>query len=293
MPPSSSVTVPPGLARGIPFFRRRQVLPGQGLTLGFTLFYLSILVLLPFAALAARTFSVSPGELWAAISGPRAVASYRLTASSAFLAAAFNAGFGLIIAWTLVRLKPVFWRWLDALIDVPFALPAAVGGIALTAVLGPNSVIGAALGKLGIQPAYSPLGIVVAMTFVGLPFAVRAIQPVLEQLDRTLEDAAFSFGATPWETARHVILPPLIPAILTGFSMAFARGVGEYGAVIFISGNIPMKSEVTSTIIAHKLDQYDYAGAAGVAVVMLAASFLALLAINLLQAWSARYRVRR
>ncbi len=272
--------------------RSRGVLPGFALTLGCTLFYLSFLVLIPFGSLVLKALASGPHELWEAISGPRAVASYRITLWSAGVGALVNAALGLATAWILVRYRFPGRRLLDALVDLPFALPAAVGGIALTAVFGPTGWVGQLTYPLGIATAYSPIGLTLAVTFVGLPYVVRSVQPVLEDLDTEIEEAAAILGASGGQTFRWVILPLLMPAIMSGFSLALARGIGEYGAVIFISGNIPMKTEVTSLVIASKLDQYDYTGAAAVAMVMLTISFVLLLTINLLQAWSRAYHAR-
>jgi sulfate transport system permease protein len=271
---------------------KARVLPGFGLTIGCTLFYLSFIVLIPFAGLFLKGVAIGPTEFWQAISGARAVASYRITLGSAFAAATLNAFAGLLIAWILVRYRFPGRRLVDALVDLPFALPAAVGGIALTAVFGPRGWVGRIAYPLGIQTAYSRIGLLLAVTFVGLPYVVRSVQPVLEDLQPEIEEAAHTLGATRWQTFAHAILPILTPAILSGFALALARGIGEYGAVIFISGNIPLQTEVTSLVIAIKLDQYDYAGAAAVALVMLAAAFVLLLAINVLQAWSRAYQVR-
>lgn len=271
--------------------RRARVLPGFGLSLGCTLFYLSVIVLIPFASLFLKAASTSGAELWAAISGPRALASYRITLLSAGAGAAVNALFGVIVAWILVRYAFPGRRLIDAMVDLPFALPAAVGGLALTAVFGPNGWVGRFTYPLGIETAYSPIGLTLAVTFVGLPYVVRSVQPVLEDLEPEIEEAAYVLGASQWQTFWRAILPLLLPAILSGFALALARGVGEYGAVIFISGNIPLSTEVTSLVVAAKLDQYDYAGAAAVATVMLAAAFALLWTINLLQRWSRAYQV--
>lgn len=272
--------------------RTVRVLPGFALTLGCTLFYLSFFVLIPFGSLVLKALATSPLELWQAVSGPRAVASYRVTLAVAGAGAIVNAVFGLLIAWILVRYDFPGRRLVDAFVDLPFALPAAVGGIALTAVFGPNGWIGQFTYPLGIPTAYSRIGLLLAVTFVGLPYVVRSVQPVLEDIEPDIEEAASTLGARPWQIFWHVILPLLVPAILSGFSLALARGIGEYGAVIFISGNIPLSTEVTSLVIATKLDQYDYAGAAAVAMVMLLASFALLFSVNLLQAWSRSYDVR-
>lgn len=269
-----------------------RVLPGFGLTLGCTLLYLGFVVLIPFAGLFLKGLSIGPAAFLDAITGPRALASYRITLSSALAAATINAFAGLLVAWVLVRCPFPGRRLVDALVDLPFALPAAVGGIALTAVFGPQGWIGRIAYPLGIETAYSPIGLLLAVTFVGLPYVVRSVQPVLEDLNPEIEEAAYTLGATRWQIFSRAVLPVLLPAVLSGFALALARGIGEYGAVIFISGNIPLRTEVSSLVIAIKLDQYDYGGAAAVAIVMLAAAFLLLLAINLLQAWSRAYQVR-
>jgi sulfate transport system permease protein len=272
--------------------RSTRVLPGFALALGCTLFYLSFLVLIPFGSLVLRACAEGPAEIWDAITGPRAVASYRITLVSAGIGALVNAVFGFATAWILVRHRFPGRRILDALVDLPFALPAAVGGIALTAVFGPKGWIGSVAYPLGVQTAYSPIGLTLAVMFVGLPYVVRSVQPVLEDLEPELEEAAAMLGASRRQTFRWVLFPMLVPATLSGFSLALARGIGEYGAVLFISGNIPMRTEVTSLVIAGKLDQYDYTGAAAVAMVMLVASFALLLAINVLQAWNRAYQAR-
>ena len=274
----------PGLARA----RRRRVLPGFGLTLGYTLFYLSIIVLIPLLALLGKSFTLSWPQFWEAVSAPRVLASYRLTFGASFLAACVNLVFGLLIAWVLVRYQFPGKRIFDALVDLPFALPTAVAGISLTALLAGNGWVGQYLEPLGIQLAFNPNGVVIALIFIGLPFIVRTVQPVLEDTEKELEEAATSLGATRWQIFRHVIFPAILPALLTGFAMAFARAIGEYGSVIFIAGNMPMVSEITPLIIIGKLEQYDVAGATAVAVVMLAMSFVMLLLINALQAWQRR-----
>jgi sulfate/thiosulfate transport system permease protein len=263
----------------------RKVLPGFRLTLGFTLFYLSVIVLIPLSALVFKTFTLTWDQFVTAIASPRVLASYRLSFGASFLAALFNAGFGLLLAWVLVRYRFPGKRLVDALVDLPFALPTAVAGIALTALLSGNGWIGSALEPYGISLAFKPSGVVIALMFVGLPFVVRTVQPVLEDAEKELEEAATCLGATRWQTFRYVIFPTIAPALLTGFAMAFARGVGEYGSVIFIAGNMPMVSEITPLIIIGKLEQYDYAGATAVATFMLATSFLMLFVINGLQAW--------
>jgi len=269
--------------------RRTNVLPGFGLTLGYTLIYLSLLVLIPLAGVFIRTAELSPAEFWQVATSPRVLASYRISFGLSLLAAAINAIFGLILAWTLVRYTFPGKKLVDALVDLPFALPTAVAGIALTALYAKNGWLGQWIeGELGIKVAFGPLGILVALTFIGLPFVVRTVQPVLEEIETELEEAAASLGAKRWATFRHVLLPILTPALLTGFALAFARAVGEYGSVIFIAGNIPLVSEITPLLIITKLEQYEYAGATAIAAVMLVFSFILLLTINGLQAWTER-----
>jgi sulfate transport system permease protein len=263
----------------------KRVLPGFGLTLGYTLFYLALIVLIPLSALIFKTFTLTWEQFWAAVASPRVVASYQLTFGASFLAALVNAVFGLLVAWVLVRYPFPGKKIVDALVDLPFALPTAVAGISLTALLASNGWIGSILEPHGITLAFNRNGIVIALIFIGLPFVVRTVQPVLEDAEKELEEAATCLGATRWQTFRYVIFPTIAPALLTGFAMAFARGVGEYGSVIFIAGNMPMLSEITPLIIIGKLEQYDYAGATAVALVMLLASFVMLMAINALQAW--------
>jgi sulfate transport system permease protein len=266
--------------------RRPSVIPGFGLTLGFTLAYLGLIVLLPLAGLVARSFALSPAELWAIATTPRVVAAFKVSFGTALIAAAINAVFGLLVAWVLVRYRFPGHRLVDGLVDLPFALPTAVAGIALTALYAPNGWIGQLLEPLGLKVAFTPLGIVVALTFIGLPFVVRTVQPVLEDVNRELEEAAATLGASRWQTFAKVILPIVLPALLTGFALAFARALGEYGSVIFIAGNMPMISEITPLLIITKLEQYDYAGATAIAVVMLVTSFALLLLINSLQTWA-------
>ena len=273
--------------------KRHSVLPGFGLSLGITITYLCLIVLIPLAAAFVKTFGLTWEEFWEAVSAPRVVASYQLSFGMALAAAAMNAVFGLAVAWTLVRYDFPGRRIVDALVDLPFALPTAVAGIALAAVYSTNGWLGSPLALLGIKVAYTPVGVFVALAFIGLPFVVRTVQPVLEDLDRELEEAAQSLGATAGQTFWRVVLPAILPALLTGFTLAFARALGEYGSVIFIAGNMPMVSEITPLIIITKLEQYDYAGATAVAVVMLVASFLLLLAINFLQAWTRRRQGER
>lgn len=272
--------------------RRLRVLPGFGLSMGYSLAYLSLIVLIPLAAVFIKSTELSPTQFWETVTAPRVLASYRLSFGASLLAAAFNAFFGLILAWTLVRYSFPGKRFVDALVDLPFALPTAVAGIALTALYAPNGWIGEYLAPLGIQVAFKPIGVWVALVFIGVPFVVRTVQPILEDLETELEEAAASLGARRWQIVRYVLLPVLFPALLTGFALAFARAVGEYGSVIFIAGNIPMVSEIAPLMIISKLEQYDYAGATAIASVMLALSFLLLLAINGLQAWTA-YRTGR
>lgn len=263
-----------------------RVMPGFGLTLGFTLFYLALIVLIPLSAVFLKTFTLTWDAFWAAVTSDRVVASYKLTFGASLLAAALNVVFGGIVAWVLVRYRFPGKKFIDALVDLPFALPTAVAGIALTALYAPNGWIGLFLEPLGIKVAFTPLGVLIALTFIGLPFVVRTVQPVLEDAERELEEAAASLGANPLQTFLRVIFPTILPALMTGFALAFARATGEYGSVIFIAGNMPMVSEITPLFIITKLEQYDYAGATAIATVMLIASFLMLLLINVLQAWS-------
>ncbi len=266
----------------------KRVLPGFGLSLGFTLAYLSLIVLIPLSAVFIKTASMTWPEFWQAVASPRVVASYKLTFGASLLAAAINAVFGLLLAWGLTRYTFPGRKIVDALIDLPFALPTAVAGIALTAIYAQNGWVGSLLAPYGIKIAFGPPGVLVALTFIGLPFVVRTVQPVLEDLETEYEEAAASLGATRWQAFHRVVFPTLFPALLTGFALAFARAVGEYGSVIFIAGNIPMVSEITPLIIITKLEQYDYRGATAVASVMLVISFILLLIVNGLQAWTAR-----
>ncbi|MFA7605999.1 MAG: sulfate ABC transporter permease subunit CysT [Rhodocyclaceae bacterium] len=268
--------------------RQTRVLPGFGLSLGYTLVYLSLMVLIPLSAVFLKASTLSWAEFWDIVSAPRVVATYQLSFGASLLAAAINAVFGLALAWALVRYTFPGKKIIDALVDLPFALPTAVAGIALTALYAGNGWLGSVLEPLGFKVAFTPTGVLVALVFIGVPFVVRTVQPILEDLETELEEAAASLGAQRWTIFRRVILPILTPALLTGFALAFARAVGEYGSVIFIAGNIPMVSEITPLIIITKLEQYDYVGATAIAVVMLVFSFVMLLAINLLQAWSAR-----
>jgi sulfate transport system permease protein len=263
-----------------------RVIPGFGISLGFTLFYLALIVLIPLSAVFLNTFSMTWAEFWATVTSERVMASYRLSFGASLIAAALNVVFGGIVAWVLVRYKFPGKRFIDALVDLPFALPTAVAGITLTALYAQNGWIGQYLAAWGIKVAFTPLGVVVALTFIGLPFVVRTVQPVLEEAERELEEAAASLGAPPLQTFTRVVLPTIVPALLTGFALAFARATGEYGSVIFIAGNLPMVSEITPLLIISKLEQYDVAGATAIAVVMLVFSFILLLTINLLQAWT-------
>lgn len=273
-------------------FKQHSVLPGFGLTLGFTVFYLSLIVLIPLAALLIRSATLSPARYWEIISDPRVVASYKLTFGASLIAAVVNAVMGFVVAWTLVRYSFPGKKLAEALVDLPFALPTAVSGIAITAICAKNGWLGQYLEPLGIQAAFSPLGITIVLTFIGLPFVVRTLQPAIEELDAESEEAAASLGANRGQTFWRVILPALLPALLTGFALAFARAIGEYGSVVFIAGNMPMKTEIASLLIITKLEQYDVAGATAIASVMLAASFVLLLSINLLQRWTSVARGR-
>lgn len=261
----------------------RNVLPGFGLSLGFTLFYLSIIVLIPLAAVFFKTAELSWPEFWSTVTNARVVASYRVSFTTAFLAGLVNAVFGLLIAWVLVRYRFPGKKLIDSLVDLPFALPTAVAGIALTAIYAPNGWIGSILEPYGVKVAYSPIGITIALIFIGLPFVVRTVQPVLQDMEKETEEAAVMLGAYRLRTFWKVVLPELMPALLTGFALAFARGIGEYGSVVFISGNMPLKTEITPLLIMTKLEQYDYAGATAIALVLLVVSFLMLLLINILQ----------
>jgi sulfate/thiosulfate transport system permease protein len=271
-------------------FRQHSVLPGFGLTLGYTLMYMGLVILLPLSALFLRSTTLPIDRFWDIVTEPRVVASYKLTFVTSFVAALINAFIGFVIAWSLVRYHFPGRKIMDALVDLPFALPTAVSGIALTAVYAKNGWVGSWLEPLGIKTAFSQIGITIAMTFIGLPFVVRTLQPAIEELDAESEEAAASLGATRWSTFWRVILPSVLPSLLTGFALAFARALGEYGSVVFISGNMPMKTEITSLLIITKLEQYDTAGATAIAVVMLLASFVLLLAINLLQWWAGEGR---
>jgi sulfate transport system permease protein len=267
----------------------RRVIPGFGLSLGITCTYLSLIVLLPLATIFVKTGDLTWSSFWSTVTNPRVLASYRVTFGASLVAALVNMGFGLLIAWVLVRYRFPGRRVVDALVDLPFALPTAVAGIALTTLYAANGWLGQYLDPLGVKVSYTWVGITLALIFIGLPFVVRTVQPVLEDLESEVEEAAASLGAGRWQTFIRVIAPTVSPALLTGFALAFARAIGEYGSVVFISGNMPMKTEIVPLLIITKLEQYDYAGATAVAVVMLTASFLLLLTINLLQ-WSARRR---
>src|SRR4051812_46711722 len=268
----------------------RSVLPGFGLSLGITCTYLSLVVLLPLATIFARTANLSGSAFWSTITNPRVMAAYRVTFGASFVAALINTVFGLLVAWVLVRYRFPGRKIVDAMVDLPFALPTAVAGIALTTLYASNGWVGSRLEPLGIKVSYTWLGIAVALVFIGLPFVVRTVQPVLEDLEVEVEEAAASLGARRWQTFTRVVFPTVAPALLTGFALAFARAIGEYGSVVFISGNMPMKTEIVPLLIITKLEQYDYAGATAIALVMLIVSFALLLTINLLQ-WAARRRV--
>jgi sulfate transport system permease protein len=271
--------------------KQYSVLPGFGLTMGFTLFYLSVLVLIPLAMLYIKAASLNWGDFIQIFSTPRTQAAFRLTFSTAFAAAAINAVFGLLVAWVLVRYD--FWgkKIIDAIVDLPFALPTAVAGICLTAIYSPHGLIGKHLYAWGIQSAYSPLGITIALTFIGLPFVVRTVEPVLQDIEKELEEAAHSLGANHWQIFTKIIFPVIVPALLTGSAMAFARALGEYGSVVFIAGNMPMKTEIIPLLIMTKLEQYDYAGATALAAATLVLSFVLLFMINFLHAWTRRHQV--
>ncbi|ADO70714.1 sulfate ABC transporter permease subunit CysT [Stigmatella aurantiaca] len=268
--------------------RARRILPGYGLTLGLTWFYLGLLVIIPLSSLFLKTFTMSWDQFWGTVASARALAAYRLTFGASLAAALINAVFGLLVAWVLVRYRFPGKALVDALVDLPFALPTAVAGLTLTALYSSNGWYGRYLEAAGIQVAFTSLGVAVALTFIGLPFVVRTVQPVLEDIDADVEEAAATLGATPWETFTRVIFPSILPALLSGFTLALARALGEYGSVVFISGNMPMRTEIAPLLIITQLEQYDYAGATAIAVVMLTASFALLLAVNLLQRWSRR-----
>lgn len=264
-------------------FRQKSILPGFNLTFGFTLLYLGLIVMIPLAGLAFKTLGMGWADFWATVSDPRVLAAFRVSFTTAFAAAVVNSFFGLVIAWALVRYSFPGHKLIDAMVDLPFALPTAVAGIALTAIYAPDGWIGQ---YFSAPIAFTPLGIGIALVFVGLPFVVRTVEPVLRDMEKETEEAAQCLGATRWQTFFYVILPQILPALLAGFAMAFARALGEYGSVIFIAGNMPFKSEIVPLLIVIKLEQYDYAGAAAIATVMLLASFLVLFCINMLQKWN-------
>lgn len=264
-------------------WKRHTVIPGFGLTLGYTILYLTLIVLVPLSALFLRSANMTFDRFWQTITEPRVVASYRLTFGASLVSAVINSIMGFIVAWSLVRYRFLGRKIIDALIDLPFALPTAVSGIALTSIYAQNGWLGQFFAPLGIQTAFSRVGVTIALTFIGLPFVVRTLQPALEELDGESEEAAANLGASRWQTFWRVIFPSVLPALLTGFTLAFARALGEYGSVVFIAGNMPMRTEITSLLIITKLEQYDYAGATAIALVMLLASFVLLLAINILQ----------
>ncbi len=272
----------------LPRLREPSVIPGFGLTLGFAVTALSLIVLIPVAGLVLRAASIGPAELWSIATDPRTLAALRLSFGAAFMAACINAVFGLLLAWALVRYEFPGRRIIDAAVDLPFALPTAVAGIAMAAIYAPNGMIGSLIGPFGLKIAFTPVGVVFALVFIGLPFVVRTVQPILEEVERDIEEAAALLGASRIRTVFQVILPHVYPALLTGFALAFARGVGEYGSVIFIAGNIPMVSEIAPLLIVIKLEEFDYGGATVIATVMLAISFTMLFVINKLQAWSCR-----
>ena len=273
-----------------PALKKHSVLPGFGMTLGYTLLYLSLIVLIPLAVLLARTATIPLEDIWQTVTAPRVVAAFRLTFGASLAGAAVNAAFGFVVAWSLVRYRFPGRKLLDALVDLPFALPTAVSGIALAAIFAETGWLGQFLFPLGMKTAFSPVGVTIALTFIGLPFVVRTLQPALEDLNVEMEEAASSLGANRWQTFWRVILPTVLPALLTGFALAFARALGEYGSVVFIAGNKQLQTEIASLLIMIKLDQYDYAGATAIAAIMLVASFAILLAINALQWWVARGR---
>ncbi|MEI7431444.1 MAG: sulfate ABC transporter permease subunit CysT [Betaproteobacteria bacterium] len=285
---SIALPVPNTVPRKALFFRKHSVLPGFSLALGYSVIYLALIVLIPLAAVFLKSSELGFAGFWHAVSQPRVVASFKLSFGASLIAAGINVVFGLIFAWVLVRYRFPGKRLIDALIDLPFALPTAVAGIALATLYAKNGWIGSLLEPLGIEVAYTPVGVLVALVFIGLPFVVRTVQPVLEDLEAEVEEAAACLGANRWQTFWRVIVPYLTPALLTGFALSFARAVGEYGSVIFIAGNMPMVSEITPLMIITKLEQYDYAGATAIAVVMLIFSFILLLLINVLQAWTQR-----
>ena len=268
--------------------KQRSVLPGFGLTLGFTVFYLSLIVLIPLSSLFLKTATVDLDRSWRAISSPTVVSAFKLSFFASLAAALVNCVFGFLVAWMLVRYSFFGRRFIDAIVDLPFAMPTAVSGIALTAIYAKNGWVGQHLEPLGLKVAYTPLGVAVALTFIGLPFVVRTLQPALQDLDAEIEEAAASLGASRWQTFRRIIVPTVLPALITGFSLAFARALGEYGSVVFISANLPMKTQIAPQLIFEKLEQFDYPGATAIASVMLIASFFMLLVINLCQWWASR-----
>lgn len=280
--------LPPVIQRPRPVWRQPSILPGFGLSLGITLTYLGVIVILPLTALAIRPLELGFSGIWTALTADRVAAALKLSFGLSALAALLNAPLGILLAWTLTRYEFPGRRILDALVDLPFALPTAVAGIALTAIYAPNGPLGSLAAKIGIKTAYSPLGIFIALVFIGLPFVVRALQPVLQDLDKDVEEAAQTLGATDWQRAIHVILPAMAPALISGVSLAFARAVGEYGSVVFIAGNMPMRTEIAPLIITIKLEQYDYAGAAAVGLAMVAISFGTLLVVNAAQIYFAQ-----
>ncbi|CAB3722347.1 Sulfate transport system permease protein CysT [Achromobacter animicus] len=288
----TSASNPAAIGAQASFAVRRNspgVLPGFGISMGYAVLYLSVLVLIPLAALPIKSAGLGWQGFWDAVTAPRVVASYKLTFGASFIAALVNLVFGTVVAWVLVRYRFPGKKILDALVDLPFALPTAVAGIALTALYSQKGWLGGPLSDwFGLKVAFTPLGIVIALIFIGVPFVVRTVQPVLEDVEREIEEAAASLGADRWQTFRRVLLPTIMPALMTGFALAFARAVGEYGSVVFIAGNMPMVSEITPLLIISKLEQFDYAGAAAIATVMLVLSFVLLLIINLLQGWQAR-----
>jgi sulfate/thiosulfate transport system permease protein len=269
--------------------RKFNALPGFGLTLGFTLFYLSVIVLIPMAALFLKTTEMSPTRFWEVVTTDRAMAAYRLTFGASLVAAFINAVFGTILAWVLVRYQFPGKRFIDALVDFPFALPTAVAGLTLANLFAQNGWLGQYLVPLGIKGAYTPLGVIIALTFVGMPFAVRTLQPVLEHLDHSVEEAAATLGAGRWRTFLFVIGPMLAPSVITGFALSFARAVGEYGSIVFISGNMPFRTEIAPYLIVFRLEDYDYLGATAIAAVLLVVSFIILIAINYIEAWASRF----
>jgi sulfate/thiosulfate transport system permease protein len=278
----SALATPSGFIRGV----NRRALPGLTLSLGFTLTYLSLIVLIPLAALLLRAAGLGPAGLWEVFTAPRVLHALALSFGGAFVAALINAVFGSVIAWTFVRYEFPGKRAFQAMIDLPFALPTAVAGIALTSLYAPNGWLGAPLAHLGIKVAFTPIGVILAMTFISLPFVVRTLEPVLEEADRQFEEAAATLGATRWQTIARILFPAMLPALLTGTALAFARSVGEYGSIIFIAGNLPNVSEIAPLLIMVRLDEFDYAGATAIASIMLLISFVMLFAINLLQAWN-------